>query len=109
MGKNQYAKALRYAQEKVAAERAEIRAQIDMDAACMAANDVFQMGPSRARAFCEAMMRYTMEIGTMFIEDSKSDVTLEYSKTTLDRRIKSIVGEDNFQPWEVRYGSRVMR
>lgn len=109
MAKNQYAKALRMARDRVSSDRAEIRAQIDMDAACMAANEVFQMGPSRSRAFCEAMMRYAMEIGEMFLEDAKSDVTLEYSKVTLDRRIKEIVGEQNFQPWEVRYGSRVLR
>ena len=109
MAKNQYAKALRYAQNRVTAERAEIRAQIDMDAACMAANEVFQMGPTRARAFCEAMSKYTAEIGNMFLEDAKDDVTLEYSKVTLDRRIKEIVGEENFDPWEVRYGRRVFR
>ena len=109
MGKNHYAKMIQQAQNRVAAERAEIRAQIDMDAACMAANEVFQMGPTRAKAFCEAMMKYTVEIGEMFLEDAKDDVTLEYSKVTLDRRIKEIVGEENFTPWEIRYGRRVFR
>lgn len=109
MAKNQYAKVLRMAQERVSADRAEIRAQIDMDAACMAANDVFQMGPTRAKAFCEAMAMYTMEIGDMVLEDAKGDATLEYSKTTLDRRIREIVGDENFQPWEVRYGRRIFK
>ena len=109
MAKNQYAKALSFAEKHTKANYAEIRSQIDLDAACMAANDVFQMGPSRAKAFVQAMIEHTNEIATMFVEDAKADETLEYSKVTLDKRIKEIVGEDNFSPWEVRYGRRVFR
>lgn len=105
--KNQYAKVLRQAQHRWSSQQAEIRSQIDCDAACMAASDVLQMGPGRAKAFVEAMIKYENEIGKMFVEDSESDITLEYSKTTLDRRIKEIVGEENFEPWEMRYGYRI--
>ena len=107
MAKNQYAKALEYAKKHTSTRYAEIRSQIDLDAACMAANDVFQMGPTRAKAFVEAMINYTNEIATMFVEDAMADASLEYSKVTLDKRIREIVGDENFDPWDVRYGRRV--
>lgn len=109
MSKNKYAKVLQEAQNRVSMERAEIRAQIDSDAAMMAANDVFQMGPSRAKLFFDKMNEYEDEIARLFLEDAKADETLEYSKATLDKRIREIVGEENFSPWEVRYGRRVFK
>jgi len=108
MPKNAFAKRLKQREDRVSMERAEIRGQIDCDAACMAANDIFQMGPSRAKAFMDKMTEYVNEIGKMTLEDAKADVTLEYTKATLDKRIKDIVGEENFQPWDVRYG-RIFR
>lgn len=104
MAKNNYAKVLRQAQKVTSTRYAEIRSQIDCDAALIAANEVLQLGPGRAKAFAEAMINAANEIALMFVEDGKDDATLEYSKVTLDRRIKEIVGEENFQPWDERYG-----
>lgn len=59
--------------------------QMCLDAAMIAANEVFNMGPSRVEAFCNA-----------FSED------MEYTKAKLDQRLKQICG-DKFQPWEERY------
>lgn len=109
MSKNQYAKALQQARKTVSNDYAEIRGQIDCDGAMLAANEVFQMGPGRARQFYEAMVRYVNEISELFVEDSKGDVTLEYAKHTLDKRIIEIVGEENFAPWDVRYGRQVFK
>ena len=109
MSKNALAKKMKQREDRISMERAEIRSQIDCDAAVMAANDIFQMGPSRARAFVEKMAEYEDEIARMFLDDAKADETLEYSKVTLDRRIKEIVGEENFSPGEVRYGRRIFR
>ena len=36
-------------------------------------------------------------------EDAKNDVDIEYARDTIDRGLKEIVGEDNFEPWEKRY------
>lgn len=104
MSKNRYAKILVDAQRAASMRYANIRGQIDLDAAMMAANEVFQMGPGRAKQFQDAMIEYVNEISSMFVEDSKGDATLEYSKATLDKRIESIVGEENFEPWDIRYG-----
>ena len=107
MSKNRYAKVLREAQQLTSMRYADIRGQIDLDGAMMAANEVFQMGPGRAKQFRDAMTKYVNEISGLFVEDSKGDATLEYSKATLDKRIESIVGEDNFAPWDVRYGRAI--
>ena len=40
------------------------------------------------------------------VEDSKADDEIVYAKSVLDRRIREIVGEDNFSPFDERYGRR---
>lgn len=49
---------------------------------------------------------YTNEIADLVVEDSKADDEIVYAKTVLDRRIREIVGEDNFSPFDERYGRR---
>ena len=109
MSKNQYARTLNQARKTISTDYAEIRGQIDCDGAMLAANEVFQMGPGRARQFYEAMAKYVNEISELFVEDSKGDATLAYAKHTLDKRMIEIVGEENFAPWDVRYGRRVRK
>lgn len=109
MRKNQYARMFEQARKSVSSDYAEIRGQIDCDAAMLAANEVFQMGHGRAKQFLEAMIKYVNEISELFLEDSKGDATLEYAKHTLDKRIIDVVGEENFSPWDVRYGRKVQK
>ena len=73
------------------------RMQLAEDAAFMAANEVLGLGSGRARAF---------EIADLVVEDSKADDEIVYAKTVLDRRIREIVGEENFSPFDERYGRR---
>ena len=80
------------------------RMQLAEDAAFMAANEVLGLCAGRARAFGEAFVKYANEIAELVVEDSKADDSIEYAKVTLDRRIKEIVGEDNFSPFDERYG-----
>lgn len=40
----------------------------------------------------------------MIVDDSKDDVEFVYTKAKVDEQIKAIVGEENFAPWEERYG-----
>lgn len=82
------------------------RMQLAEDAAFMAANEVLGLGSGRARAFGEAFVRYSNEIADLVVEDSKADDEIVYAKTVLDRRIREIVGEDNFSPFDERYGRR---
>ena len=71
-----------------------------------AANEVLGLGAGRARAFGEAFVRYSNEIADLVVEDSKADDEIVYAKSVLDRRIREIVGEDNFSPFDERYGRR---
>ena len=82
------------------------RMQLAEDAAFMAANEVLGLGSGRARAFGEAFVKYANEIADLVVEDSKADDEIVYAKTVLDRRIREIVGEENFSPFDERYGRR---
>lgn len=84
-------------------ESRSIHTQMCLDAAMIAANEVFNMGPTRAKTFAEAFSSALTEIATMTISDGKSDKELWFTKSKLDERLKQICGE-NFQSWEVRYG-----
>ena len=77
--------------------------QIAQDAAMIAANEVLQMGPGRAKEFAMAFTEAVNDIGTMMFEDQMDDPEFVYTKARVDRRLKEICGE-NFQPWEERYG-----
>lgn len=75
----------------------QMHARIALDAASIAANDVFNMGPSRAMAFRDAYEKAYNEILDMIVDDDAV-----YAFTVLDRRLEQIAGE-NFVPWEKRY------
>ena len=77
--------------------------QIAQDAAMIAANEVLQMGPGRAKEFAMAFTEAVNDIGTMMFEDQMDDPEFVYTKARVDRRLKEICGE-NFVPWEERYG-----
>lgn len=77
--------------------------QMGLDAAMIAANEVLGLGPGRAEKFRIAYINAVNDMAQMIADDGKDDKELAYSITTIDRRIESIVGEDNFVPWEERY------
>ena len=84
------------------AESRSVHTQMCLDAALIAANEVLQLGPGRAKAFCDAFSSTLSEIAAMTVSDGKTDRELWHTKDTIDRRLRQICGE-NFQPWEVRY------
>ena len=77
--------------------------QLAQDAAMIAANEVLQMGPGRAKEFAMAFTAAVKDIGVMMFEDQMDDPEFVYTKARVDRRLKEICGE-NFVPWEERYG-----
>ena len=77
--------------------------QLAQDAAMIAANEVLQMGPGRAKEFAMAFTEAVNDIGVMMFEDQQDDKEFVYTKARVDRRLKEICGE-NFVPWEERYG-----
>ena len=84
-------------------KRLNMAMQIVQDAACFAANDVFQMGQGRAPDFCFALRSYTNEMAHLIRDDQDDDKDFEYSRAKIDERMKRIVGKKNFAPWEERY------
>lgn len=78
--------------------------QMGQDAAMIAAHDVLQLGPGRARDFCVAYIEAMNAMAHMVVDDQKDDKEFVYSKTKIDEQILAIVGPENFKPWEVRYG-----
>lgn len=77
--------------------------QMCLDAALMAAHKVLQLGKGRANEFEQEYQNALNEIANLIITDSKDDDELVYSKEKHDQKIKAIVGEENFKPWDVRY------
>lgn len=78
--------------------------QMAQDAATIAAHDVLGMGSGRAVAFTIALREELNALANMTVEDAKDDDDIWYTKAKLDEKIKAIVGEENFAPWEERYG-----
>lgn len=78
--------------------------QMGQDAAMIAAHDVLQLGPGRAKDFCVAYIEAMNAMARMVVDDQKDDKEFVYSKTKIDQQIEAIVGPENFKPWEVRYG-----
>ena len=83
--------------------------QAGCDAFMLAAADVFQMGPKRAKAAMAAYRDYVLSIMDALIEDSRGDDELVYFWADLDRRIEQIVGPENFTPHEQRYDDTGLR
>lgn len=86
---------------QITATRA-LHTQMCLDAAMIAANEVFNMGPTRATEFVKAFNEAISSIAEMTLEDGKTDKQLWFTKQKLDDRLKKICGE-NFVPWQDRY------
>ena len=83
--------------------RMDMLMQMGQDAAMIAAHDVLGMGPGRAADFCATYIETMNEMARMIVDDQRDDAEFVYSKAKIDEKIKAIVGEKNFQPWEGRY------
>ena len=77
--------------------------QMGQDAAMIAANEVLQMGSGRAAAFNKAYIQAVNDMAHFIVDDQKDDKEFVYAKAKIDEKIKAIVGEENFLPWEERY------
>jgi hypothetical protein len=84
----------------------DIALQQSSDAAMMAIDDVFDVNAYSAEKFHVAHIQYVNEMAHLLLEDYADDPTMTYTKEDIDRRIKQIVGEENFVPFEERYRSK---
>lgn len=83
----------------------DIALQMGLDAATIAANEILGMGAGRAKAFLTKYIEIYNLFARMITEDSKDDPNIDWSTAKIDQRIRSIVGDEVFRPWEERYGS----
>ena len=93
---------------QLVAEQTKARLCMGMDAAILAAHEVFGLGPGRAAAFRDAYLGAMEELATLFIEDADGDVRLEYAKAKRDEAIRRIVGDELFVPFDQAYGQAYM-
>ena len=85
-------------------KRIDTVTQMCCDAAMIAANEVLKLGPGRAKAFHTAYVKAVNQLAGMVDDDAKYDPEFVYAKTKIDEKIRSIVGDENFDLWEKRYG-----
>lgn len=77
--------------------------RIGEDANLIAADDVIGLTEEQANELKRIYRETVFEITKMVVEDSKDDRDVEWSRAKVDDRIRSIVGEKNFQPWDERH------
>lgn len=82
----------------------DIALQMGLDSATIAANEILGMEQDKAAGFLTAYIETYNTICKMITEDSKDDPDIIYSTAKVDERIRQIVGEQVFRPWEERYG-----
>lgn len=102
MKNNAFLSAVDRRANQIIQETRHIHSQMCLDAAIIACNDVFNMGPTRCMEFVEAFNSALKTIATMTVEDGKNDKELWFTKRKLDERLEKICGE-HFEPWEKRY------
>ena len=97
--------ALRAAVERRKEEKRKVNIALQMaeDAAMIAAQVIFGMGPKRAADFHAAYVRTVNDMARLLVADAKDDEMIEYTKETVDKRIRQIVGPEAFRPWDERY------
>jgi hypothetical protein len=69
----------------------------------MAIDDVFDVNEYSAEKFFTKHTEYMNEISKLSVEDGNDDPEMVWTKETVDKRIRAIVGEKNFVPWDERY------
>lgn len=92
------------------AEQTRARMAMGFDAALIAANKTFHMGPGRAAQFANDYNEAMEWLASMFISDAEEnhDNEIAYAKGKRDELIKKIVGEENFVPFDKYYGEAYM-
>ncbi len=95
---------------RIVGNQTKVRLAMGFDAAIIAANRVFHMGPKRAREFANAYNEALEMLAGIYIDDvdENNDKHMDYAKGKRDQIILKIVGEENFQPFDSTYGYAYM-
>lgn len=92
------------------ANQTKARLQMGFDGAIIAAHKVFKMGPGRSAAFRDAYNKAMDWLADLYVTDAdeNKDEKLVYVKAKRDELIRSIVGDENFVPFDISYGQAYM-
>lgn len=93
---------------EIIAEQTRARVMLGFDAALVTCNRLFNLGPGRAQAFCRTYGEVMDELAGLYVEDGTEDGDIVYAKAKRDELIKSIVGPENFKPFDEAYGRAYM-
>lgn len=89
--------------------KTDILLQMGLDAAMIAAHEVFKLGPGRAEKFWNEYVDTVNAIAKLLSDDGKDDKDLVYSKAVIDRQLHDVVGDKLFSDWDTRYGAQIAR
>lgn len=79
--------------------------RIGEDANLISADEVFgDITEEQAELLHQTYKDTVKKICKLLLDDSKDDPDLEWSTDNVDKRIRKIVGEKNFRPWNKRHG-----
>ena len=94
----------------IIAEQTRARICMSFDGAIIAAHEVFKMGPGRSASFADAYNSAMNWLASLYISDcdENHDDQFVYAKAKRDELILSIVGEENFVPFDKMYGEAYM-
>lgn len=81
----------------------EMALQQSSDGALMALDDVLGVDAETAEKFLKAHIQNVNKIAHMAVVEDEDDPDMWWTKDTVDRRLKQILGEENFIPWDERY------
>lgn len=68
----------------------------------------FGFGPKRAMEALEAFRETFRAFAQLCVEDAGGDQEIAYTKESIDRELRRIMGE-GFRPWEERYPPEVFK
>lgn len=102
MKKNNFLARVEREKEKALAMRTRFTLQMSLDAAIIAAAEVFSLGEKRAKVFMDKFAEVYNDMARMALEDAETDREIAYTKAKVDERLKEICGK-YFCPWEERY------
>lgn len=96
--------------QHIIADQTRARVALGFDAAIIAAHEVFKMWPGRSSAFATAYNEAMEWLAELYISDcdENHDKQLAYAKGKRDELIRSIVGDENFVPFDLVYGQAYM-
>jgi hypothetical protein len=73
-----------------------------LDVAAIVANELLSLGAGRYPEFEVLYIKTMNEMAALLAVDGEDDADLEWSRETIDRRLRPIMGK-KFRPWDERY------